>query len=545
MGNIYKSEKATWEGDYSGVTAGDPYSMGSSSVGSFSDLLDSIKKVKTEAINQGLTEHYFTQGKFGVHNKLSTTDYNKANQKARSLCMKAKRFHKETVQNIDSKFTTAMSNTIESLNKVNEGKNKYETKSMTYKEEKEGIGQYGETYKYTVNKKYSLDQIVASKDSPIKAARDVYKKNLSELKEQMKTMDDVRRKELEKFSDDDLMKGFFGSELGEFEKVRSSFHEKYGKLLGYVDGWGTVALGILAVVSGPVGWGVAGMLAGAALVGYSGAKLYYGLSNDESMINGSSLGNTDKVLLAAGFLTSVLGFNNGKLLNSIVGQTESVALTSGQTVSKWALSMGVSDVVGFVTNPIGKITEKALGYVSQKTLQKIVTSVVTKVNFKGAVLNEEGLGTGKPRNVAKFSDLRADEQAKMKEMNKLSGANLTDDELLIAYKNVDFTKPNLQMDKPGVGFQDYKDISEEYQLITDKIKGGLKSYNSQFDTDNIILSKNQVKLIDAVVVRTVKKLSKDTGNKVKDIGDLDSELNEIGIPEDVRKVIVSQLYGAY
>lgn len=29
------------------------------------------------------------------------------------------------------------------------------------------------------------------------------------------------------------------------------------------------------------------------------------------------------------------------------------------------------------------------------------------------------------------------------------------------------------------------------------------------------------------------------------IGDLDSELNEIGIPEDVRKVIISQLYGAY
>lgn len=101
------------------------------------------------------------------------------------------------------------------------------------------------------------------------------------------------------------------------------------------------------------------------------------------------------------------------------------------------------------------------------------------------------------------------------------------------------------MDKPGVGFQDYKDISEEYRLITDKIKGGLKSYNSQFDSKNVRLSDNQVKLIDAAVSRTIKKLARDTGNKMKDIGDLEIELGDVGIPEEVRKVIISQFYGTY
>lgn len=535
MAGNYKSEKSIWERSYQESTTNyaDPYNMSGNTSDSFDLVLSNINKIKTEAVSKSLTDYYFTQGSYGVHKKLSVSEYSAANTKARKLCTLAKRFHKETVQNIDSKFTIAMSNTLNDLNNVNEGDKKYTTKNLAKEEEQVTYDEYGNAYKYNIKKKYTLEQILNSKDSPIKAAREVYQKNLKALKQQIKEMSEGQQKDLKDFSDEKLMQTFFTTELGSFEKIKSSFHEKYGGILTAVDVVGTIALAVLTVVSGPIGW-----VAGGALITASAGKLIYGLSQDESLIDGKSLNSTGKVLLGAELLASILTLGNSTLLNKIIGKVGN-SLTTGQKVANWALTKGISDIIGMVTNPLGKLAEKVLGKISEKTLQKILSNAIKKVNFKEAIANQDGLGQG----FKEVSKLRADDIARLNKLNRITQANLTDEELLALSQVMDFAMPDTKGGRPGIGFEFWDEslLNESNINTISKITLGIEKYNKSQGKDYSKWNETQVSMIDKLVSKLV---GKSTGSISKEIKDSDltkNYLENVGISKDLVNQIMDKL----
>ena len=338
-----------------------------SNINCVKDLLRDIDEVSNRVNSEGLAHLYVATGEATLGRDMPVGPFEDAEHHALHRLDASKKVHKEIVQNIDGKFFEGLDNALESLNKVNEGKNQYKSKYLTYTKTNTTYDEYGTAIEYTTTEHYSISDIVNSDKTPIPAAKELYDAKLKLAKEGLAKIEKEDHENYEKLkglSDQQLMEAMFPTQVGEYERARSTWKEDNKGWLQWVEIGGKI-IAVGAIIAGSVlsGGTLAPILIGAGtayLVADSGYQAVSGETiSGKRLTDGERIwAGVDAVLTAAtgGFATYA----------SVLAKTGKAATTTVQTVGKVAnYADDANDIAHTVTamqdDPLGAALQFGIG----------------------------------------------------------------------------------------------------------------------------------------------------------------------------------------
>ena len=233
------------------------------------DLLNDISKAATIVQENDLSALYIVQGGATLGKDMPENDFTEAEHKVLKIMDALKDIHREVVQNIENKYISGLEDAMESLNKVNEGKNQYKSDHLTYQEKTTTYinnGMAGQVQTTTTRTKhFTLSDILNSDKSPIPAAAAKYSEKLRVAKERLKELEKSDKETYDKIKDvteRELVETFYPTEMGEYKRLKSTWSKDNEQWLGWVD-TGIKVVGTVALIVGTVASG--GLLAPASL----------------------------------------------------------------------------------------------------------------------------------------------------------------------------------------------------------------------------------------------------------------------------------------
>ena len=233
------------------------------------DLLNDISKAATIVQENDLSALYIAQGGATLGKDMPENDFTEAEHKVLKIMDALKDIHREVVQNIENKYISGLEDAMESLNKVNEGKNQYKSDHLTYQEKTTTYinnGMAGQVQTTTTQTKhFTLSDILNSDKSPIPAAAAKYSEKLRVAKERLKELEKSDKETYDKIKDvteRELVETFYPTEMGEYKRLKSTWSKDNEQWLGWVD-TGIKVVGTVALIVGTVASG--GLLAPASL----------------------------------------------------------------------------------------------------------------------------------------------------------------------------------------------------------------------------------------------------------------------------------------
>ncbi|MBC1334639.1 hypothetical protein HB820_04965 [Listeria booriae] len=529
---IYKSDKSlfknasssgsTYTGSYySGYSAGNQMTSESYAIQRMSDILDGIKEVKAELNGQGLSDLFPARGTSSLSASKGKSGLKKKYEHANELVTLAGRIHKEVMQNIDGKVTQAMNDAVKTLDNVNEGNNTYKTNKLTFDQTHTITDNYsGMTSTYTTQSKYTLDQILNSSDTPIHAAKILYDervKLINQLMENGEITDKDTIKELKGMSNDDLVRAFYPTQLGEFEELKSTWHENNAGWLKWVDIGLSVVVGVALVASAFVTGGASLLLAAPALA-YLGTKAVVGITGGTNMITGDILDTEDKVWLGVDFIASSLSFGAGALVTKL-----GTSLKEGSTLaSTLKLAGNAENIAGKIDLAVTTIKNPLLGMTligGEKGIGLIASKVISKFNVRrvAAAIDESSLGKGWHDyfDTSDFNDLYGTQRNRLRDLSSKLGGGFTEEQLAIINKYYDFQLPHGVGDGAytGIGIREWHPgnmIDIDDQHILNRFTKEIAEFNSNQITLEDVLTSNQVKGIEKIATDSTEILLKDS-----------------------------------
>ncbi|MBC1273882.1 hypothetical protein [Listeria booriae] len=529
---IYKSDKSlfknasssgsTYTGSYySGYSAGNQMTSESYALQRMSDILDGIKEVKAELNGQGLSDLFPARGTSSLSASKGKSGLKKKYEHANELVTLAGRIHKEVMQNIDGKITQAMNDAVKTLDNVNEGNNTYKTNKLTFDQTHTITDNYsGMTSTYTTQSKYTLDQILNSSDTPIHAAKILYDervKLIHQLMENGEITDKDTIKELKGMSNDDLVRAFYPTQLGEFEELKSTWHENNAGWLKWVDIGLSVVVGVALVASAFVTGGASLLLAAPALA-YLGTKAVVGITGGTNMITGDILDTEDKVWLGVDFIASSLSFGAGALVTKL-----GTSLKEGSTLaSTLKLAGNAENIAGKIDLAVTTIKNPLLGMTligGEKGIGLIASKVISKFNVRrvAAAIDESSLGKGWHDyfDTSDFNDLYGTQRNRLRDLSSKLGGGFTEEQLAIINKYYDFQLPHGVGDGAytGIGIREWHPgnmIDIDDQHILNRFTKEIAEFNSNQITLEDVLTSNQVKGIEKIATDSTEILLKDS-----------------------------------
>ncbi|MBC2180189.1 hypothetical protein HCJ82_08515 [Listeria booriae] len=542
---IYKSDKSlfknasssgsTYTGSYySGYSAGNQMTPESYALQRMSDILDGIKEVKAELNGQGLSDLFPARGTSSLSASKGKSGLKKKYEHANELVTLAGRIHKEVMQNIDGKITQAMNDAVKTLDNVNEGNNTYKTNKLTFDQTHTITDNYsGMTSTYTTQSKYTLDQILNSSDTPIHAAKILYDervKLINQLMENGEITDKDTIKELKGMSNDDLVRAFYPTQLGEFEELKSTWHENNAGWLKWVDIGLSVVVGVALVASAFVTGGASLLLAAPALA-YLGTKAVVGITGGTNMITGDILDTEDKVWLGVDFIASSLSFGAGALVTKL-----GTSLKEGSTLaSTLKLAGNAENIAGKIDLAVTTIKNPLLGMTligGEKGIGLIASKVISKFNVRrvAAAIDESSLGKGWHDyfDTSDFNDLYGTQRNRLKDLSSKLGGGFTEEQLAIINKYYDFQLPH------GVGDGAYTGIGIQRWKATDEIEFEDVATIAEFESSVGAFNNRHAFRVSALSEALTTRLQNATE-------DVTSILIEEGIPENFWKDIYDKI----
>ncbi|MBC1906115.1 hypothetical protein HCA64_06480 [Listeria booriae] len=447
------------------------------------------------------------------------------------------------MQNIDGKITQAMNDAVKTLDNVNEGNNTYKTNKLTFDQTHTITDTYsGMTSTYTTQSKYTLDQILNSSDTPIHAAKILYDervKLINQLMENGEITDKDTIKELKGMSNDDLVRAFYPTQLGEFEELKSTWHENNAGWLKWVDIGLSVVVGVALVASAFVTGGASLLLAAPALA-YLGTKAVVGITGGTNMITGDILDTEDKVWLGVDFIASSLSFGAGALVTKL-----GTSLKEGSTLaSTLKLAGNAENIAGKIDLAVTTIKNLLLGMTligGEKGIGLIASKVISKFNVRrvAAAIDESSLGKGWHDyfDTSDFNDLYGTQRNRLKDLSSKLGGGFTEEQLAIINKYYDFQLPHGVGDGAytGIGIREWHngiDIDIDDQATVDKFIKKVVQFNDDNSLRINVLSNEQSKHLKGLAEGTTIRLMKD-GIPEEFWNDIYSKLN---IPKGIRGI---------
>lgn len=285
------------------------------------DILDQIANTKREISNQDLVSEF--PGNFAASR--TRDELTQAFDAAQHLLGLGNRIHREVIQNIDGKLVQAMNDVLVALDQVNEGRNLYRTEGQfevtrerTFWDE---MGQQ-HTITYTRMENLTLDQILNSSDTPIHAAQLLFNERLELINELIASgaiEDGELIEQLQRMSNDELVRAFFPVELGQFTQLRSTWFKDNAGWLRIVDIVLTVVVSVALVAAAILTGGLALVLAGAAIA-YFVVRAGFGLITGVDMFSGRVLSTSDHVWAVATAVMSIIpGLNTALSVKAKLG----------------------------------------------------------------------------------------------------------------------------------------------------------------------------------------------------------------------------------
>ncbi|MBP2624208.1 hypothetical protein [Streptococcus oricebi] len=364
----YYSHKPDFEkGSRTGAGSGGNWN----NVSCVTNILKNAQELAQIVESAGLSDLYIATGEATLGKDMPEKTFLDAEHHAIHRLEAAKRAHREIMQNIDGKFFEGLDKSLTKLNQVNEGKNTYKSKHLTYETTVTTYDYNGyspaKEKKVKVTEHYTLKDIINSPQSPIQAAKSLYDGRLKLAKEHLKTIEKQSRKqyeELKKLKEPELVEALFPTQLGEYEQARSTFKEANKDWLGWVV-LGVKVVGGVLIIGGVIASG--GTAAPALAPWLTGAgTIIVATDSGIQAISGETLSGTvltpeerawaaaDAVLtgLTGGLATRTLSLANK-------GQTMS---TTMQTVAKLA---NYTDDVVDVARTVRLAQDDPLGAVGQ------------------------------------------------------------------------------------------------------------------------------------------------------------------------------------
>ncbi|MBP2621638.1 hypothetical protein ACVRXQ_11175 [Streptococcus panodentis] len=282
------------------------------------EFLEAITNVTKVVQDEEVAHLYFPVGEAVLGTEKAYNTFQTASDRSVDMQTYAQKAHADIMETIDSKFTKGLDEAFESLNEVNGQNKKYTAQNMSHKVEKTYTYKEGVTHTYEKEEKYTLSQLLDGKASPIQAAKDVYDKHLSIVKERTKNKDsltDAEIKMIEGKNNEELVQLYFPTEIGDYNRLKATnWQEKNKEWLAPVE---TVFRGFAAIVSfisigvgsGGTALPAAGAIASAFLIGDTA----YSAVTENTLISGTQL--------------------TGEERNWAIAETGAVALSLG--ASKW------------------------------------------------------------------------------------------------------------------------------------------------------------------------------------------------------------------
>ncbi|MBC1513739.1 hypothetical protein [Listeria booriae] len=424
------------------------------------------------------------------------------------------------MQNIDGKITQAMNDAVKTLDNVNEGNNTYKTNKLTFDQTHTITDNYsGMTSTYTTQSKYTLDQILNSSDTPIHAAKILYDervKLINQLMENGEITDKDTIKELKGMSNDDLVRAFYPTQLGEFEELKSTWHENNAGWLKWVDIGLSVVVGVALVASAFVTGGASLLLAAPALA-YLGTKAVVGITGGTNMITGDILDTEDKVWLGVDFIASSLSFGAGALVTKL-----GTSLKEGSTLaSTLKLAGNAENIAGKIDLAVTTIKNPLLGMTligGEKGIGLIASKVISKFNVRrvAATIDESSLDKGWHDyfDTSDFNDLYGTQRNRLKDLSSKLGGGFTEEQLAIINKYYDFQLPHGVGDGAytGIGIKKWDSTGEidiEDKSLVNRFQREVSLFNDRNSLNKDIFSHGQINQLEELAAGTTSLLLKD------------------------------------
>ncbi|MGT2717639.1 hypothetical protein [Streptococcus oricebi] len=333
------------------------------------DLLKDIDEVAKKVNSEGIADLYVATGEATLGRDMPVSPFEDAEHHALKRLEAAKKIHKEIVQNIDGKFFEGLDNALDSLNKVNEGDHKYKSEHLTYEKthtyNNYGYGPYssGRPQTYTTTEHYSISDIVNSDKTPIPAAKELYDAKLKLAKEglaKIEKEDHEKYEKLKGLNDHDLMEAMFPTQIGEYQRARSTWKENNKEWLQWVEIGGKI-IAVGAIIAGSVlsGGTLAPLLIGGGTLLLVADSTYQAASGET--ISGKRLSDGERVWAG---VDAVLTAATGGLATyaSVLAKTGKTATTTVQTVTKAAnYADDANDIIHTATamkdDPLGAMAQ--------------------------------------------------------------------------------------------------------------------------------------------------------------------------------------------
>ena len=308
------------------------------------NILDDIQEAGQVVKDEGLEDKYTQIGDAVLAEDKDSGPFKKSYDRLQTVFEAAKRIHSEVLERIDSKFTRAMDQTFSGLNQVNGEKSPYQSKNLTYQEDRV-LHSYNSNYgsqdqHYKVTKHYTLSELLDHEASPIQASKDVYDQRIKQAEALLKANDlktDGKIKELEGKSAEEVVSSMYPGKIPDYQNLKAnSFYEDNKEWLGWVETGLKIGAAVVIIVAGTVatfGTGtVASVAGGIALVGTgaTGAESLYSAATGHTLIAGDQLTTEERWWAAADGAVTILSAGTsayGKtpaLVKNIVSKADDV-----------------------------------------------------------------------------------------------------------------------------------------------------------------------------------------------------------------------------
>ena len=251
---------------------------------------------------------------------------------------------------------------------------------MTYTKTNTAYDEYGTAIEYTTTEHYSISDIVNSDKTPIPAAKELYDVKLKLAKEGLAKIEKEDHENYEKLkglSDQQLMEAMFPTQVGEYERARSTWKENNKGWLQWVEIGGKI-IAVGAIIAGSVlsGGTLAPILIGAGtayLVADSGYQAISGETiSGKRLTDGERIwAGVDAVLTAAtgGFATYA----------SVLAKTGKAASTTVQTVGK---AVNYADDANDIAHTVTAMQDDPLGAALQFGIGRAIGHGATALGNK-------------------------------------------------------------------------------------------------------------------------------------------------------------------
>ncbi len=313
------------------------------------NMLDDIEEVTSVVKAQSVSHLYHATGSATLGKDMPALDFVNAFDRTREILEKATKIHGEVLERVDGKATKGMDNALVSLNDVNSSKDPYRTSNITYQKTHTVYGNstaygYGTTYTYETTETYTLAELLNGETSEFQAVQEVYKNRIPNLRESLKSADDLSEeqlKEYENMSDDELIKEFYSiGQIGDYSQLKHyKWQEDNKEVLAVIETVLPFAFLAVSIVATVVSFGAASpaLAAAAATVAtvsstagsiYGAAEGGYSAITGNRLITGTELDTSERVWCGIEAATSFASMGIDKAFKAAGAADDTIRIAS-------------------------------------------------------------------------------------------------------------------------------------------------------------------------------------------------------------------------